>query len=266
MQGSIGSHSRASGLRRQTDIVFALIVREMTTRYGNKFGGYIWAILDPVLTVGILTLVFSAVTHLPPLGRSFTLFFATGYAVFYMYRSMADQVCSAVEANRALLNYPVVTPFDTILGRIILQTATLYVVTLLLFGSIYLLQPFYLGDLQPILLASLLAITLGAGVGAANIVWFHLSSTYQQIWGIINRPAFMVSGVFFLPDKLPPPFRDYILWNPLVHIVGLFRTGFYPTYRADYVNLWFVGGLAIFSLAFGLFLVWLFDARLREQQ
>ncbi|GAB2206657.1 hypothetical protein ROS1_34740 [Roseibium sp. ROS1] len=101
-------------------------------------------------------------------------------------------------------------------------------------------------------------------MGSANIVWFHLSSTYQQVWGIINRPAFIVSGVFFLPETIPHPYREILLWNPLVHIIGLFRTGFYPTYRASYVDMPYTVGLAIFSIVFGFFLVWLFDAKLRE--
>ncbi|MEJ8476298.1 ABC transporter permease [Roseibium algae] len=253
-------------LKRQFAITFALIIREMTTRYGNKIGGYMWAVLDPVLTIAILTTVFSAIAQSPPLGRSFTLFFATGYATFYMYRSMSEQISPSVEANRALLNYPVLSPYDTVISRVILQVFTLFVVNLLLFGGLYLMVPFEQINLKPIFFGSLIAIVLGAGVGMANIVWFHFSSTYQQIWGIINRPAFIVSGIFFLPETLPHPFREIVMWNPLIHIIGLVRTGFYPTYRAPYINLPFAVGLAVFSLVLGFFLVWLFDARLREQK
>ncbi|MBC7312962.1 MAG: ABC transporter permease, partial [Rhizobium sp.] len=32
-------------------IVSALLIREMSTRFGNKPGGYIWALLDPVAHV-----------------------------------------------------------------------------------------------------------------------------------------------------------------------------------------------------------------------
>jgi len=260
----MNSESLPQGLKRQFSITFALVVREMTTRYGNKFGGYMWAVLDPVLTVIILTTVFSAIARIPPLGRSFALFFATGYAVFYMYRSTSEQISAAVEANRALLNYPVVRPYDTIIGRFVLQVATLFVVNFLMFGCLYLAVPFEALDLRPMFVASSFAIILGAGVGSANIVWFHLSSTYQQIWGIINRPAFMVSGVFFLPEVIPNPYREILMWNPLVHLVGLFRTGFYPTYNPDYVSMPYIVGMSVFSIAFGLFLVWLFDAKLRE--
>jgi len=253
-------------LKRQFSIVFALVVREMTTRYGNNVGGYMWAVLDPVLTITILTAVFGLIARAPPLGRSFALFFATGYALFYMYRSTSDQVAGAIESNRALLNYPVVRPYDAIIARIILQIVTLFVVNVLLFSGLYLAVPFEGFDVGPIMLASLIAIVLGAGVGASNIVWFHMSSTYQQVWGIINRPAFLVSGVFFLPSSIPQPYRDLLMWNPLIHLVGLIRTGFYPTYRANYIDLPYVIGLALFSISFGFFLVWLNDARLREQK
>ncbi len=254
----------SDSLKQQFAIISALIIREMTTRYGNKFGGYMWAVLDPVLFIAILTAVFSAVAHIPPLGRSFMLFFATGYASFYIYRSTADQVANAVEANRALLNYPVVRPYDAIISRVLLQAATLFVVNLLLFGAMSFFVAIGPIRMGPILAASAIGLTLGAGVGISNIVWFHLNSTYQHVWGVINRPAFMVSGVFFLPETIPLPFREILMWNPLVHLVGLFRMGFYPTYRASYVNLPYVIGLAVFSVVFGLFLVWLFDARLRE--
>lgn len=223
-----------------------------------------WAVMDPVFTIAILTAVFSAIAHVPPLGRSFALFFSTGYAAFYMYRSTSEQVSAAVEANKALLNYPVVTPYDTVIARILLQVATLFVVNLLLFGVLYMLVPFERISLGPIILASLISVSLGAGVGISNIVWFHLSSTYQQIWGIVNRPSFIVSGVFFLPETIPSPFREYLMWNPLVHIIGLFRKGFYPTYRANYVDLTYIVGLAVFSIVFGLTLVWVFDGKLRE--
>lgn len=69
-------------------------------------------------------------------GSQLFAFFATGYAAFYMYRSTADQICAAVEANRVLLNYPVVSPYDNIIARELLRLATLFIVNVMLFGSL----------------------------------------------------------------------------------------------------------------------------------
>ena len=47
------SRARLSGLR----VVFALIIREMSTTYGRSAGGYIWAILEPVGAIALMSLV-----------------------------------------------------------------------------------------------------------------------------------------------------------------------------------------------------------------
>ena len=39
--------------------IMALMLREMTTSYGRSPGGYVWAILEPVGAVAMITLVLS---------------------------------------------------------------------------------------------------------------------------------------------------------------------------------------------------------------
>ena len=41
-------------------------------------------------------------------------------------------------------------------------------------------------------------------------------------------------------------------YNPLIHIVGLMRTGFYPTYTASYVNELYVLAISLGLLCLGL--------------
>jgi len=51
---------------------------------------------------------------------------------------------------------------------------------------------------------------------------------------------------------VPANYREYLWYNPLVHIVGLMRRGFYPTYDATYVSVTYVFGVALVTLVFGL--------------
>ena len=69
------SYPRRSGLLkarryRPARTVSALVIREMTTSYGRSPGGYIWAILEPVGAVMILSIGFSRLRQ-PTLGTSF---------------------------------------------------------------------------------------------------------------------------------------------------------------------------------------------------
>ena len=108
----------------QARVLFALLMREMTTRFGRSAGGYLWALVEPVGFIALLSLAFSQIAHSPPIGRSFPLFYATGYIAFSFYNDIAALTGRAVQVNRPLLNYPAVTALDTVLARFVLQSLT----------------------------------------------------------------------------------------------------------------------------------------------
>ena len=240
-------------------IVSALLIREMSTRFGNKPGGYIWALLDPVAHVLMLTIIFQAIAHLPPLGTSFTLFFATGYIGYNFYQATTNYLSDALKANKALLSYPNVAPIDTLVSRLFLQLGTMSMVAVVVLGvTISTLHMPITLDWMAILAAILAATLLALGVSLCNTVLFLRSPLYEKLYQIAMKPSFMLSGVFFLPDALPHPFREIIAYNPIVHIVVLFRKGFYPEYRAptldlDYLISWIfvclMGGLTLFTFS-----------------
>nr|WP_223215431.1 ABC transporter permease [Agrobacterium pusense] len=236
-------------------VVGALLIREMSTRFGSKPGGYVWAIIDPAGHIAFMSLIFMAITHTPALGKSFALFFATGYLAFQFYAAMAGFLNGAVKANRTLLSYPNVAPIDTIVARYILQAGTTSVVSFCVLGVILLTvdQPVYL-NWPAIIEAAFAATVLGLGIGIFNNVATLRFPLYEQVFNIINRPMFLISGVFFLPDALPAPVRDIVLLNPLVHVVMLFRKGFYPEYRAEMMNMTYLYSFALTILFMGLLL------------
>jgi capsular polysaccharide transport system permease protein len=46
-----------------------------------------------------------------------------------------------------------------------------------------------------------------------------------------------------------------IWWNPIVHIIGVMRTGFYGTYQAHYVSLPYVLGIGLATFVLGAYLL-----------
>lgn len=78
---------------------------------------------------------------------------------------------------------------------------------------------------------------------------------WEVIWAIINRPLFLASGIFFLFDNMPPLAQQILWYNPLIHVVGLMRRGFYPTYTASYVDPVYVLAVSLALLTLGLLLL-----------
>lgn len=236
--------------------VSALILREMSTRYGRTPGGFLWSILEPLAAVLFLSVGFSLVLRSPDLGTSFLLFFATGYMPFDTYQAISNTTARALGFSKPLLKYPSVTWIDAILARFILNSLTSIVITILLIGGILIaIDSRTAIDMAPAIEAIALAMLLGLGVGTINCVLSGLFPLWAIIWSVITRPLFLASGIFFLYDTMPPLAQKILWYNPLIHIVGLMRTAFYPTYTAAYINVTFVILVALTLLTFGLILM-----------
>lgn len=240
----------------QGRVLFALVMHEMTTRFGRTAGGYVWAVLEPAATVAILAAIFSEISRHPPLGGDFALFFASGYMAFHIYKDISGGVSNAISANRALLTFPRITMLDTIIARFILQFLTsVFVSVLVLWGLYMTASDQALIRFQPIFLAFAMASLLGLAVGVLNCALFPYSPTWQRVFGILNRPLFLVSGVFFLYEDLPRYIQEIIWWNPLIHVLALMRKGFYPTYDPSFISVEFVVMVGSLVLMLGILLL-----------
>ncbi|MCZ4092383.1 ABC transporter permease [Sinorhizobium psoraleae] len=256
-------------LKQHVRVTASLMVREMSTRYGGKPGGYLWALIDPVAHVAMMTIIFQAISRLPALGTSFALFFASGYLPYMFYSSMAAFINGAVKANRALLNYPIVAPIDVVASRYLVQLLTSSFIAFLVLCLVTIedrVSVFGAIHFDKLVPACLMATLLGLGVGVANIALFARSSLYEQVFGIVTRPLLLVSGVFFLPDSLPHPFRDLVMYNPLVHAIMWFRSGIYPEYRAAGLDIGYLLEWTACALAVGALIFTISAQRLREER
>jgi len=236
--------------------IFALTLREMSTTYGKSALGYIWALLEPVAALALMSVVFSLVMRQPALGTNFPLFFASGYLVFQIYSGVGNKIATAVQFNRPLLEFPAVTAVDAILARFLLNFLTqLLVIYVVLAGIIIIYDLQVHLNLPKILISLAMVGVFTLGVGSINCYLFVAIPSYSTVWAIANRPMFIISGVFFMFDDVPQPFRDILWYNPLVHVVGQMRSGIYASYDADYVSITYVVGLGLLCLVLGLLLL-----------
>lgn len=236
--------------------IMALVLREMTTRYGRTIGGYFWAVVEPVAAVMVLSFAFSLLLRTPPLGTSFILFFATGYMPFYIYQQLSSTISRAIAFSKPLLFYPAVTWLDAVIARAFLNAFTAVMVGYLIIGLVLLmLDTRTVIDIGPILVSVLLAIFLGFGIGVMNCAIIGLYPTWEVVWAIITRPLFIASGILFVFEDIPRFAQDVLWYNPLIHIIGLFRQGIYPMYTAQYVSIAFVVAISIMLSTLGMALL-----------
>lgn len=236
--------------------VAALALREMATTYGRSPGGYIWAILQPVGTIAIMTVVFGLIQRSPGLGTNFPIFYATGIISFGMYNNLASSVGGALSFSKALMRYPRVTFVDAMVARLLVNGTTHLLVGYVVVTGIRMIWETRTAvDLPAVALSLAMATVIGTGVGAMNCFLMGMFPVWRHFWQVLTRPLFIASGIIFLFDNVPQPYRDWLWYNPLIHVVGQMRSGFYPYYDALYVTPEYVFGIGLTLLVTGLVLL-----------
>lgn len=158
--------------------------------------------------------------------------------------------------SRSLLFYPVVTWVDALLARFVLNALTGILVSyLIMVGIVIVADVDVVLDVEAILKATALSLFLGLGIGTLNCALLGLVRVWDVIWSILTRPLFLASGVFFTFDGLPQMAQSILWYNPLIHVVGIMRAGFFPMYSASYASVTFVFGTGIVTLFFGVVLL-----------
>jgi len=237
-------------------VLFALILRDMSAKFGRSVGGYLWAVAEPLGGIVLLAVAFSIALRMPPIGTSFLFFYATGIIPFTIYSNIAGSAANAVRANRGLLSYSVVTPLDAVLAGALLELLTMGVVAALLFVGIILVDGVTV-NFEPIRVvrAFAMAALLGLGIGTLNCVLFGFFPTWKNIWSVLTRPLFIISGIFFTFNSAPPAMQKVLWYNPISQIIGEMRAGFYGSYRADYVSDSYVFGIGLTLFVIGAWLL-----------
>jgi capsular polysaccharide transport system permease protein len=246
--------------------IVALVLREMATSYGRSPGGYIWAIAEPVAGIALLTFVFSMGFHAPPIGTSFAVFYASGLLPFLMYSDLSTKISQSINFSMPLLSYPRVTLADAVIARAVLNALTQVLVWCVIFIGLRLIYDTQsLVDYGALVTAMGCALLLGFGVGTMNCFLVTRFPVWQRIWSILNRPMFILSCVVFTFETTPQPFRDWLWFNPVVHVVGMARQGMFSGYDAAYVSHAYVVFFSLMFGALGFFLIWCFRDRLLNQ-
>ena len=228
----------------------------MATTYGRSPGGWLWAIVEPVAAVALLSFAFSLAFRAPPLGTNFALFYATGLLPYMLFHDISQKVAASVRFSKPLFSFGAVRYLDALIARFCLNLLTHCLVILLVLSTI--IAAFGTGaDPNPlgVAIALSMAAALAAGVGAVNCYLITAFPAWERLWAIAMRPLFIISGVVFLFEDVPDQYQAVLGLNPLFHITGAMRAAIYPTYAPNYISASFVFGTATALLCLGSMLL-----------
>lgn len=246
----------ASGVWGQFEVLNALILREIKTRFGSHHLGYLWALIEPTLWIGTFVGMFYLFGRTAPNSMDTVSFIATGLIPFILFRETCGRAVAAISANKGLLFYPQIQPLDLVMARVVLESVTL----LLVFAVIVATAASFDGtwpvvaDWLEFVLGFLAAGALGGSLGLVLVALGVFFPVVERLYGPVLRPLFWVSGIFFTANGLPAAARHAMLLNPVLHIVEFVRGGWFVEYEPEYASASYVASWIVSLTFLGLVL------------
>ena len=238
----------------QRSVVYALFVREIRAQIEGRWLGLLWTLFEPVAHLAILLLLFTFVRHLVSPGIDPSLFLVSGLVPFFMFRNLALRGADAAKQNTGLFSYRQVKPFDTLVARCLVEVAQHSLTYAILLSSLAWLGIDVLPDLPLELIGmSAVLIALGFGIALTLIVACHDRPRLRSLVGLVFAPLYLLSGVIFPLHGLPQEWVDWLLLNPVLHLIELSRHDFVAHYRLlDGVSLAYPAAWALVLCALGM--------------
>jgi lipopolysaccharide transport system permease protein len=240
-----------------------LVVRDVQARYRGSIGGGTWAVIQPLILLGLFSFVFAEILKVrlgPEVGTAnFPLFLFCGILPWQALSESLSRSASTLLENASLIKknlFPVeVLPVTVALSGIVSQVigTVILVAMLLVTGHGLALATVTL----PLLLGLQFLLMVGLGWMLASLNVFLRD--IGQILGAVLTLWVFLTPIFYPPSAYPRRFAFLVALNPLALLVEGYRDvllrGLIPSAAP-------LAGLALFAVAVFVSGHWLFG-RLR---
>lgn len=227
-----------NALQEQGRVIRALVLREVRTRFGRHKLGYLWALIEPSLHVGVFWVLFYFGGRDSVGSMSVQLFLATGLMSYFTFQQTYNRLNGSIRSNFALLAHRQVKPLDVVIARALLEGATtLCVLVLFIVAAVYFGEDLRLRDPLKAIAALILLWVMGIGLGLLIETLSVVLQSLRLLVNVLTRFLYFTSGIFFTLSMIGRQTQEFLLYNPLLHLVETVRYSFDSTLVVPEVNL-----------------------------
>lgn len=240
----------------QRDVIYALLLRELASRFGKSRGGFIWVLLEPVAHLLVPILIFSFIRNRMVPGVEYAVFLFYGFLPFLLFKAICLQIVDGVNAAHGLLSYRQVLLMDVFVSKAMAHCVIQAVVFLIVFTGLWMLG-FNVLPKGPVELAGVLVLTvvLAFGLGVLLAALASLIPDARPIVHVMFMPLYFISGILFPISRFSDEWVRLLAINPVLHLVELSRVAGVEGYEPmKYLSLTYPVALALIATAIGLML------------
>jgi capsular polysaccharide transport system permease protein len=229
----------ARGWSVQIRVIHALMIRELTTRFGRENIGFLWIMVEPLLFAGLVGLIWQWTKGPEEHGVTVIAFAASGYIPITLFRHGIGRSISAFTANGSLLYHRQVKVLDFILARFIIEVLggmMAFVFALVVLASVGEIPvPDNIGTMiAGWTLYAMFCLSLCLVITPLS----EMSEVIEKLVPVITYITIPISGLPYMVSWMTPGVREILLWSPFVNGMEMIREGIWGDKVTAYYNIW----------------------------
>lgn len=246
-------------LFRYRDLLWSLVQRDLTVRYKRSVLGFLWTMLNPLLTMLVLAIVFSTFFRFE--FQHFAVYLLSGLLLWNFFAQSTTQAIhnllwAGSLVNKIYLPKPIFVVLALLVGLVNLVLA-LIPLSLIMLISQHRFSPALVFLPIPIALVFIFALGVGLFVTTLAIFFTDVVDIYQVGLMIL----FYLSPIIYPLSILPERYLPFIALNPMYYFVQLFRQPIYDGTIPEIGLVWRAALIALIALIVGW---WFFTKKADE--
>ena len=236
--------------KKYRGLIFHLAQNQVSLKYRKSYLGMLWSLLNPLLTMIVLTMVFSTIFENQI--ENFPIYLMCGKLIFDFNSECTNTALNSVTGNASLIKkiyvpkyvFPISCALSSLVNLIFSMLALIIV---MLFTK----TPFNAAMLMfwlPLIYAFMFSSGLGLILASLNVFFRdirHLYKVFITLW-------MYMTPLFYPIEAMTDEVEVIIRCNPLYHYIAMFRGmflyGTLPTLRENIICLC----IGVVTIAIGL--------------
>lgn len=229
--------------RRYSNLFFELVRKGIKLKYRRSYLGVIWSMIEPLLTMIVLTIVFGTLFGYS--NREFPIYILAGRLIYSLFSQATTNALKSIRQNEGMIKKVYVPKYLYPLSGVAFNYILFLISLVVLLGVSIALRVY--PDVRMLLgvipLGILFILSLGVGLFLATLAVFFRDIEY--LWNVVLMIIMYTCAIFYYPDVILESDMSFILkYNPLFCIISNFRQCIF----GDKMDVWMLGYSFAFSV------------------
>lgn len=231
-------------------LLVELVKKDIKLKYRRSYLGILWTLLEPLLTMIVLTIVFG--TLFGRTDKTFPVYVLSGRLIYSFFSASTKASMKSVRAHSGMIKKVYVPkyiyPLASVLSNYVIFLISLIV--LVIVSVVLQIKPtiFLIQAIIPLLIIPVMSF--GVGMILATLAVFFRDLEY--LWSVVLMIISYTSAIFYPVERLMKSGYSWILrYNPIYAVIVNFRNAIYGN-PIEMHALWVSIGVSIVTLLIGI--------------